>query len=81
MKALYKSPGRSIRMDGNAFMGRTRRAWRTREDILLFGEEKFGPPDESVQAQLNTVTDLNRLKRMVRRAAKAVSWLEILETP
>jgi hypothetical protein len=53
----------------------------TREDILLFGEEKFGPPDESVKAQLNTVTDLDRLKRMVRRAAKAASWQEVLETP
>lgn len=53
----------------------------TREDILAFGEEKFGSPDEAIKAQLNAVTDLNRLKRMVRRAAKAASWREILETP
>jgi hypothetical protein len=53
----------------------------TREDILLFGEERFGPPAESVKAQLKMVTDLDRLKRMVRRAAKAVSWQEILDTP
>ena len=53
----------------------------TREDILLFGEEKFGPPVESVKAQLNMVTDLGRFKRMVRRAVKAASWQEILETP
>ena len=53
----------------------------TREDILLVGEEKFGPPDVSVKAQLNLVTDLGRLKRMVRRAVKAASWQEILNTP
>ena len=51
-----------------------------REDILLFGEEKFGPADASVRAQLETVTDLERLKRMVRRAAKAGNWQEILDT-
>ncbi len=52
-----------------------------REDILVFGEERLGPPDESAKAQLNMVTDLDRLMRMVRRAAKAASWQEILETP
>jgi hypothetical protein len=52
-----------------------------REAILIFGEERFGPPDEAVKAQLNLVADLGRLKRMVRRAAKAASWQEILETP
>jgi hypothetical protein len=51
-----------------------------REDILLFGEERFGPPDESVKAQLNLVTDLDRLKRMVRRTAKATTWQEVLDT-
>ncbi|MCI0460443.1 MAG: hypothetical protein L0Z62_26110 [Gemmataceae bacterium] len=53
----------------------------TREDILVIGEERFGPPDESLKAHLNLVTDLGRLKRMVRRAVKAVSWQEILDTP
>src|SRR2546426_7388775 len=52
-----------------------------RDDILIVGEEKFGPPDEAVKAQLSLVTDLGRLKRMVRRAVKAGSWQEILDTP
>jgi hypothetical protein len=52
-----------------------------REDILLVGEERLGTPDESVKAQLSNITDLDRLKRMVRRAAKAASWKEILVTP
>jgi hypothetical protein len=52
-----------------------------REDILLFGEEMFGPADASARAQLEAVTDLDRLKRIVCRAAKAGNWQEILDTP
>ena len=51
-----------------------------REAILVVGEERLGPSDESVRSQLANVTDLDRLKRMVRRAVKAASWQEILET-
>jgi hypothetical protein len=53
----------------------------TREDIVAVGEERLGTPDESIRAQLSNITDLARLKRMVRRAVKAASWQEILETP
>jgi hypothetical protein len=53
----------------------------TRDDILIVGEERIGAADDAVRSQLNTVTDLARLKRMVRRAAKAATWAEILETP
>jgi hypothetical protein len=52
-----------------------------RDDVLIIGEERFGPPTESVKAQLNAVTDLARLKRMVRRAVKAADWHEILDSP
>jgi hypothetical protein len=45
------------------------------------GEERLGKADESITGQLNNITDLARLKRMVRRAAKAASWREILDTP
>jgi hypothetical protein len=54
---------------------------RARKDILIFGEEKFGPPDESVKAQLESITDLERLDRMVRRTVRAAGWQEILDTP
>jgi hypothetical protein len=53
----------------------------TRENILAFGEERLGTPDESIIGQFRNITDLARLKRMVRRAAKAASWREILDTP
>jgi hypothetical protein len=51
-----------------------------RECILVIGEEILGPPEESFKAKLGTITDLDRLKRMVRRAATAKSWQEILDT-
>lgn len=52
-----------------------------REDILDFGEERLGPCAEAVRTALSAISDLARLKRMVRRAAKADSWEEIIETP
>ncbi|HZU34828.1 MAG TPA: hypothetical protein VFA18_02905 [Gemmataceae bacterium] len=53
----------------------------TRASILIVGEERLGRPDESIKEQLSNVTDLDRLMRMVRRAAKATSWQEIVDTP
>jgi hypothetical protein len=53
----------------------------TRASILAVGEERLGTPDESIRVQLSNITDLARLVRMVRRAAKAASWQEILDTP
>jgi len=53
----------------------------TREDILAVGEERLGTPGESIKTQLNSIADLARLKRMVRRAAKASNWQEILDAP
>ena len=51
-----------------------------RELILGQGEDRFGPPDESVKASLNQITDLDRLKRIGRQTPKANSWQELLET-
>jgi hypothetical protein len=48
---------------------------------VVFGEERLGTPAESIKAQLSNITDLARLKRRVRRAAKTASWQEILDTP
>jgi hypothetical protein len=53
----------------------------TRESILVVGEARLGGPPESIRTQLAAVTDLTRLKRMVRCAATATGWQEILDTP
>jgi hypothetical protein len=51
-----------------------------RRAILLVGQDSCGPPEEGVKPQLTTITDLDRLERMLRRAAKAANWQEILDT-
>ena len=53
----------------------------TRAAILVVGEERFGSADEAVREQLANITDLERLRRMHRRAVKAATWQEILQTP
>ena len=52
-----------------------------REIILIQGEDRFGPPDDSVKASLDKITDLNRLMRIARQTPKAASWDEVLATP
>lgn len=52
-----------------------------RNAVLFIGEERWGSPEESVKSQLNNITDLDRLERMIRRAVKAANWQEILDTP
>jgi hypothetical protein len=52
-----------------------------REDILLVGGKRLGPPDESAKARLDSITDLERLGRMIVQAVTAASWQEILDTP
>jgi hypothetical protein len=52
-----------------------------REGILLVGEVLLGAPDEAIKARLNGITDLDRLRRMVRKIRAASSWQEILDTP
>lgn len=53
----------------------------TRDDVLIVGETRLGPPPETVRNQLAAVSDLPRLKRMLRSAVTASSWAEILKTP
>lgn len=45
----------------------------TRDSILAVGEERLGAPGESIKEQPSNVTNLVRLMRIVRRAAKAAS--------
>jgi hypothetical protein len=54
---------------------------QAKKDVLLVGEERLGPPDESVRVRLETIRDLEHLNRLLRCAARASSWQEILDTP
>jgi hypothetical protein len=49
--------------------------------VLLVGEKQLGPADEPFRIQLQSITDLERLDRMILQAITATSWQEILDTP
>ena len=49
--------------------------------VLIVGEARLGPADESIRAHVASISDLEHLDRMICRAAKAASWQEILDTP
>jgi hypothetical protein len=62
-----------IREEGEAMAGRS--------IILMLGEDRLGPPDESVETAVQSITDLDRLTRMLRHTIKVANWQEILDTP
>jgi hypothetical protein len=49
--------------------------------IRLVGEKRFGPADELVLTQINGITDLERLERMMIRLHKMPNWQKVLNTP
>ncbi len=49
--------------------------------ILLVGEKRLGPADESAKTRLESITDLEHLDRMLLQAVTATGWQEILDTP
>lgn len=53
----------------------------TRRAILLVGEARLGTASQGIKDQLAKVKDPEQLTRMVRQAATAANWQEILDTP
>ena len=51
-----------------------------REGIFLVGEDSLGPAPQEVRTALSGITNLARLKRMLRLTPKAASWQEVLAT-
>ena len=52
-----------------------------REDLLLLGGERFGPPAPENETALQSITDPRRLARMIGALRKASSWEDLLATP
>jgi hypothetical protein len=52
-----------------------------REVVVRLGSPKFGPPEESLAAQLSSISDPKRLERMVDRVfSGAANWADVLAT-
>ena len=47
--------------------------------LLLFGESRFGPPDDdATRARLEAITDADVLERLAQRLVTVSSWSELL---
>jgi hypothetical protein len=53
----------------------------TRSDIVIFGTGKFGEPDSRFLADLESVTDLRRLRELLVRILDVDSWQQLLDEP
>jgi hypothetical protein len=52
-----------------------------RKWVLVIGEDHWSDSSDAEQAQVNRITDLDRLERMAQVAEKGASWQGILDTP
>jgi hypothetical protein len=54
---------------------------QAKESVLIVGQHFVGTPDDASRCQILTITDLERLDRMILRALEGANWVEILQTP
>jgi hypothetical protein len=53
-------------------------AREARRIILRLGRKRLGAVDETVEAKLNAIVDLERLEALTERIAQVSSWDELL---
>jgi predicted transposase YdaD len=53
---------------------------QARAMVLRLGTAKFGPPEETVSAPLQSITELDRLERMLEHLLDATRWKDLLAT-
>jgi predicted transposase YdaD len=49
-----------------------------RETLLRLGQIRFGPPDQTIEDALESVTDLKLLKSLLDRVITATDWSELV---
>jgi len=47
--------------------------------LVQLGVDKFGVPSEDASRALETIADVERLERLIRRILRARSWDELLQ--
>lgn len=55
------------------------RAEEARSLLLRLGAKRLGKPDETVQAHLATVADVDELERLIERLLEVENWAELLQ--
>jgi hypothetical protein len=53
----------------------------SREFLIEQGRTKFGQADQTAEAVLNSIPDIDRLKRMAKAIFRANSWQDLVSTP
>ena len=49
--------------------------------LLVQGRNRFGPPDGTIVAAIDAITDLERLEQLGERLLDVSSWQELLAAP
>ncbi len=80
VQAMKESETYMMILDEGKEIGREEGREATRELLRIFGEERFGPLDESDAAQLEAIKDLAKLQELAKKVSKVNSWKELFET-
>jgi hypothetical protein len=54
---------------------------RSHRLLIRLGRDRFEAPDSTTEAEINAITDLDRLERMVVAVRYAKNWQDLLNTP
>lgn len=54
---------------------------QAKKDILRLGQKRLGPLDETITSRLESISDLDRLDRILERLLEAHDWQDLLNTP
>ena len=49
-----------------------------RASLLKQGRKRFGPADETTEARMKAIDDIERIDRMIDRVLEVASWDELL---
>lgn len=66
------------REEGRAAGREEGRVAEARRLVLTLGAERLGPPDAAASQTVESIVDLDRLERMIRRSFTSASWQELL---
>ncbi len=50
------------------------------EDLIQLGRRRFGPPSRETEAAIRSITDADRLWRMIEGLLDVSNWEELLAT-
>jgi len=77
----YQAILREGRAEGKAEGKAEGMAEEAKRILLLLGRKRFGPPKAAIKAEIETITDPDRLDQLVDRVLEAKNWAELIAAP